>query len=115
MSSNPESGFVLGPRGWSTVLLVCCAAVARPAAGGDRQNQPLEIRTLSNRADLVSGGDVLVEIVLPRRTRPDAVQVELNGREIRHEFAVRADGRFLALLEGLSVRKNKLGPAVRGQ
>src|SRR5262249_34874963 len=74
----------------------------------------LELRTLSNRADLVSGGDVLVEIVLPRHTRPDQVRVELNGRDIRHQFAVRADGRFLGLVTGLSAGKNKLVASVRG-
>src|SRR5262249_40152236 len=112
MLSIPDYRCVLGRKGWSIVLLLCCAAVARPATGGERHDQPLEIRTLSNRADLVSGGDVLVEIVLPRRTRPDAVQVELNGRDIRHEFAVRADGRFLALLKRLSLGKNKLVASV---
>lgn len=113
MFSNADHRYVLGRKTSSAVLLLCCAAVTRPAASGERQL--LEIRTLSNRADLVSGGDVLVEIVLPRRTGPAAVQIELNGRDIRHEFAIRADGRFLALLKNLSVGKNKLVASVRGQ
>jgi len=112
---NPDCRYLLGRRAWSILLPLCCAALVPPANAGQREDRTLEIRTLSNRADLVSGGDVLVEIVLPRNIQPDRMQVELNGRDIRHEFAVRADGRFLALLKGLSIGKNKLVASVRGQ
>src|SRR5204863_7082145 len=96
----------IGKKSRIFVLLLCCAAVGSTASA--EKNGTLEIRTLSNRADLVSGGDVLVEIVLPRHAQPRDVQVELNGRDIRHDFAVRGDGRFLGLVRGLSAGKNKL-------
>src|SRR5947209_18363145 len=41
---------------------------------------PLVIKTLSVRADLVSGGHVLTEVVLPRGVRASSVRVTLNGR-----------------------------------
>src|SRR5262245_59244725 len=101
MFSKRDCSDLPGRRCSSIVLLLCCAAVVLPATANEREEQSLEIRTLSNRADLVSGGDVLAEIVLPRHTRADEVRVELNGRDVRQEFAIRADGRFLALLKGL--------------
>ena len=114
MSCIRDCGYVSRRRSWNIILLLCCAAFTDPASAKGREDSSLEIRTLSNRADLVSGGDVLVEIVLPRGARADAVQVELNGRDVRHEFAVRADGRFLALLKSLSAGNNKLVASVRG-
>jgi len=115
MFSDPDRRYVFGRKSWTNFLLLCCAALGSPAGAKQRHDRALEIRTLSNRADLVSGGDVLIEIVLPRRTQANDVQVELNGRDIRHEFAIRADDRFIGLLKGLSVGKNKLVAAVRGQ
>jgi len=100
--------------GWAIGLGLCCSALV-PSAGAKERDERLQIRTLSNRADLVSGGDVLVEIVLPLRPEADRVQVELNGRDISHEFAIRANGRFIGLIKGLSVGKNKLVAALRGE
>ena len=38
--------------------------------------QPVpQIQTLSNRADMISGGDALVEIVLPPGAKPEALQI----------------------------------------
>ena len=56
---------------------------------------PVEIRVLSNRADLVSGGDALVEITPPART------VTLNGADVTSQFAVRPNGRYQGVLTGL--------------
>lgn len=63
---------------------------------------PVEIRVLSNRADLVSGGDALVEIA------PGAVSVTLNGVDVTSQFAARPGGRFLGLLTGLRDGVNRL-------
>jgi hypothetical protein len=77
------------------------AAAAAPPAGGIG-----EITVLSNRADLVSGGDALVSVDL--RANPSAVRVELNGANITSAFSVRPNGRFEGLVEGLTVGKNVL-------
>ena len=65
-----------------------------------------EITVLSNRADLVSGGDALVSVDL--RANPRAVTVELNGRDITNAFAVRPNGRFEGLVTGLVEGENVL-------
>jgi hypothetical protein len=84
------------------VTTLCFVLVSGVAGAG------FEIRSLSNRADLISGGDALVEIVLPHGTDASSVRVELNKQDITHRFAVRADGRFLGLVDGLRLGKNKL-------
>src|SRR3712207_6523528 len=54
----------------------------------------LEIRTVSNRADLISDGDALVELVLPERAALPSLKVALNGRDVTASFQPSADGRL---------------------
>lgn len=89
---------------------VVCAAVlvaaanARPAAAG----VPLTIVTLSSRADLVSGGDVLVEIKTAAGA-PANVSVTVNSRDVRRAFHVDADRRSLVgLVDGLAIGRNTI-------
>lgn len=72
----------------------------------------LRIVTLSNRADLVSGGGVLVEVVLPAGVDPASVRVEVDGRDVTDAFAVRDDGRYIGLVTGLIVGDNELTAAL---
>src|SRR5258708_9903326 len=91
--------------------LGCGVAGAKP----DKDSRDLEIRTLSNSADLISGGDALVEIVLPPGTNAGSVRVELNRRDITYQFGTRADGRFLGLVDHLELGKNKLTATAKGK
>jgi len=81
---------------------------APPGNGGLPQ-----ILVLSNRADLVSGGDALVEVVLPGRVDPGTVRVSLNGRDVTSAFAERPDGRYEGLVTGLAVGENDLMATMR--
>jgi Tannase-like family of unknown function (DUF6351) len=67
----------------------------------DGASGPVQIKTLSNRADLIGGGDAFVELVLPLPAVPDSLRVALNGKDVTDAFAVRASGRILGLLTGL--------------
>jgi hypothetical protein len=69
-----------------------CAAAAAP-----------EIRVLSNRADLISGNDALVELV----GDANGVAVDVDGADVTGKFALRPGGRWMGTLDGL-----KLGPNV---
>ena len=51
-----------------------------------------EISVVSNRADLISGGDALVSVDLI--ANPRAIRVELNGSDITDAFAIRPNGRY---------------------
>ena len=72
----------------------------------------LSIRVLSNRADLISGGDALVQIV--GAGRPHRRQVDVGGRDVSSAFAQRPDGRYLGVVDGLAVGKNLLTARVGG-
>src|SRR3954464_9436239 len=79
------------------------------ARADDDDDQPkIQIRTLSNRADLVSGGDALVEIVLSKPKLANPLRAHLNGRDVTGGFAVRAGGRIVGLVNGLANGDNVL-------
>ena len=83
-------------------LVVCSgAASADPPAGGIG-----EITVVSNRADLISGGDALVSVDLRANAR--AVKVELNGTNITSAFSLRPNGRFEGLVTSLDEGENLL-------
>ena len=68
--------------------------------------EDLEITVLSNRADLVSGGDALVEVVVPEGVDAGSVRVDVDGRDVTEAFGVRGNGRFYGLVTGLVVGDN---------
>ena len=65
-----------------------------------------DITVVSNRADLISGGNALVAVNLS--ADPRAIRVELNGTNITSTFAVRPNGRYEGLVTGLQEGKNIL-------
>ncbi|HEU5456481.1 MAG TPA: DUF6351 family protein, partial [Nocardioides sp.] len=69
---------------------------------------PLTIRVLSNRADLVSGGDALVAVGLPDGVSAADVRVSVGERDVTDAFAVRPNGKFEGLVEGLAEGANQL-------
>jgi len=103
---------------WSSpvvaVLLVACGSDDPPAplppapAPSPAPDRVQEVRTLSNRADMISGGDVLAEVVLKSGQEAARVKVALNGADVTGSFAIRSDGRFKALLTGLRSGDNEL-------
>jgi len=94
-----------------TALVPGTVAAADPGAAHDGDRQ-LRIRVLSNRADLVSGGDALVEAVLPPGAHSSGLKVVVVGgsrpRDVSAAFARRADGRVVGLVEGLPVGRSTL-------
>lgn len=72
------------------------------------------ILVLSNRADLVSGGDALVEIKWPARTNLASVRVTLNDVSVGSAFARRSNGRYMGLVTGLKDGRNVLAATAAG-
>jgi hypothetical protein len=68
----------------------------------------IDIEVLSNRADLISGGDALVEIVLPPGVGIAGLHVRVGSRDVTSAFALRDNGRVLGIVDGLSVGGNLL-------
>ena len=83
-------------------VLACSLSTSAVGAGP-------EIVVLSNRADLISGGDALVQINLPPAVNPAlGVKVALNGTPINSMFAVRPNGHYEGLVTGLNNGDNLL-------
>ena len=95
--------------------LVLAAAAAALLAGCGGSSAPLlELRTLNNRADFVSGGDALVEVVLPAGAAASALKVDVDGRDVSSAFAARADGRVTGLVTGLANGANTISASADG-
>ena len=82
-----------------------------------------DIIVLSNRADLISGGDALVELIVP----PGIIEALRSGGNVRIRasvdgvpvpsgtFALRPDGRVYGLVNGLQIGQNLLTVQVPGK
>ncbi|TMQ16540.1 MAG: hypothetical protein E6J91_11550, partial [Deltaproteobacteria bacterium] len=75
----------------------------------------LQIKTLSNRADLISGGDALVEIVVPAGSPSQGLLVVAGTRDVSAAFARRADGRTIGLVTGLDVGRTAIFADIGGK
>jgi hypothetical protein len=102
------------PKNSRSVFAVLFAAAivflaGGPAAQADPGAHKVEIRTLSTRPDMVSGGDVLVQVDVPSNIRPTHVRVTLNGRDVTDAFRPgQVSGALVGLVEGLSLGRNTL-------
>lgn len=72
------------------------------------QAQPLAIRVLSNRADLISGGDALVAIDVPANADAAHLRIDVDGRDVASDFARRPSGAYAGVLTGLAEGANTL-------
>lgn len=66
------------------------------------------IQTLSNRADLVSGGSALVEVKLPARANPAKLKLDLDGIDVTSSVTTLASGRTIGVVTGLKNGVNNL-------
>jgi hypothetical protein len=66
-------------------LALAAVFLAVPLTAG-ADDDSFEIVTLSNRADLISGGDALVEVRVPKGVALNRVKVRLNGSDITSSF-----------------------------
>ena len=69
------------------VLPLLTPVSAQPAEAAQGPRTPrLRVEVLSNRADLVSGGDALVRVRVPRGVRPRDVSVHAGRRDVTQRF-----------------------------
>ena len=95
-------------------LAVLAAALLAGCGGSDDPAPLLQIRTLNNRADLISGGDAMVEVVLPAGATSSGLRVDVDGRDVTSAFAVRADGKVTGLVTGLTNGGNLISASTSG-
>lgn len=97
--------------GWSALVagaLLVATAGTGLAAGESDSGASLVVRTLSNRADLISGGDALVEVTRSDGGGVTGLAVSLNGEDVTAAFAERPDNHVQGVLTGLSDGANSL-------
>jgi hypothetical protein len=90
-------------------VVAIAAAVVAGGAASAYASGPAEvtaIEVLSNRADLVSGGDALVALELARGVSPASIRVTLNGGDVTDDFGLRENGRYEGLVTDLAVGRN---------
>src|SRR5215510_14650525 len=82
-----------------------------PALAADR----LEIVSLSNRADKISGGEMLALVRVPASIRLSNVTVRLNGRDVTAAFwPAPASHALMGLVAGMHLGTNRLEARARG-
>ena len=83
-------------------------AVADRDQVSSQSRSPLEIRTLSSRADLVSGGDALIAVKVPAGTRADQLTVALNGKDLTRLSFDAASSEYRGVIDGLAIGTNRV-------
>jgi len=79
------------------------------AKGGPDDGQDFGVQTLSAPANLVSGGNVLVQITFKHANKNHPLVITLNGQDVSTVFRAGSDQNTLVgLVTGLSVGKNAL-------
>jgi hypothetical protein len=93
-------------RAVGVVTLIALTAVAvGPALAANK----IDIDSLSNRPDKISGGDILVRVRVPAGTVLDAVTVKLNNADVTGTFwQDTANHALMGLVTGLKLGQNSL-------
>ena len=74
----------------------------------------LEIRTLSSRADLVSGGDALVEVRLPEGVSLSQIKLTLNDMDVTSQLKDSGDtGSVRGVIGAMTIGENTLRAVVK--
>jgi hypothetical protein len=97
-------------------VIVCLAMSAMLAAAAvGPQEAHAEIEVLSTRADLVTGGDALVEVRLPAGASLSDARVAIDGRDVTSSFVPLSDGRFMGLVADLGDGANDITVVIGGR
>jgi hypothetical protein len=96
-------------------LVVVVSALTMPVAAQQKATASLEISALSTKAELVSGGDVLLQVNGPANLTAKNLVVRLNGKDVTTAFKPSAGSKALiGLVTGLNVGSNAVQASMRG-
>jgi hypothetical protein len=90
--------------------IVLVASISGAWGAAAESDARLDVEAVSNRADLVSGGDVLLRVKLPQRlARSGRAVLSLNGRRLNDPLHPAPDGHgYLVLVTGLALGRNTI-------
>jgi hypothetical protein len=104
-------------RGRGSAFAAAFAAVAASMlSAGALSAQAAErmaVRVLSDRADLISGGEALIAVTIPPKAKPGTVSVTLDGATVTGDFAARPNGLYEGLVKGLAPGSNVIKASAR--
>jgi hypothetical protein len=90
-----------------SLTVVACGTSEAPNSQAGAADA-LRISVLSNRSDLVSGGDALVEVKLTEGVADVLPQILLNGADVSGRFSAYGAHRYVGLIDGMAVGTNVL-------
>jgi hypothetical protein len=96
------------------VAVIGVAGLGAPVAASKAPSPVASIEVLSNRADLLTGGDALVEVAFPASVPTRSVHVLAGDREVTNAFRPSGPGRLRGLVTGLPVGTTRLVARVPG-
>jgi len=99
-------GLTVAPSTASGASPLRPAALAATAPGGN-----LALRTIDARADLVSDGDALVEVLVPGGANSQGLTVHVGTRDVSGSFRT-VDGRLIGVVTGLTPGPNTVTAAL---
>src|SRR4051812_34889432 len=99
------------PALWCALAVTAASLLLASCGGGGSSSSgssPVQIQTLSNRADLISDGDALVQITTPSGLVKEKLRVTLNGTDVSSAFTEQSSGRLVGRVTGLVNGQNDL-------
>ena len=96
----------------AAIVLMFLASIAH----AQTSKNGFEIRTISTRADLISGGDVLLQITVPATLAAEKLAVAVNGRDASANFKLASHpNTFIGLVKDLPVGRSEIEAGAKGQ
>src|SRR3954452_10903336 len=99
------------------VALLPGLAAAKPKHKRKAKPQPVVLSIEASRPDMVSGGDALIAIDVPKPDPVGKVRVRRNGRDVTAAFRADAQNprRLLGVVEGFRNGSNRISALVKGR
>src|SRR5437762_999628 len=82
------------------------------ASGSDARGSVIKV--VSNRADLISGDDVMIDVVPQAGIDSAEIAVTLNGGDVTEQFSPTSQGTFRGLVTGLERGENTIAASYPG-
>src|SRR3954447_22050875 len=100
-------------RNTAVLALVASAIALMAASPADARMAAPQIKVLSNRADLVSGGDALVRVTLPRKVNASRLKLTAGKRNVTRSLTKVGARQLEGVLTGLPNRRLALTARIR--
>lgn len=103
---------IIGRRLLGGALIACVLALLAAAPAGAATQAP-RIKVLSNRADLVSGGDALVRVKLPHGAKASELRLTAGGRNVTKALRRTGKRKLDGLVKRLRAGRTSLSARIR--